>query len=39
MRRFLIAFGSAIAIVGWAFPTGAVGKSIGGVRLPAAGSW
>ena len=37
MRRFLVAFGLAMAIVGWAFPTGAVGKSIGG--CPPAGGW
>jgi hypothetical protein len=39
MRRFLVVFGLSMAIVGWAFPTGAAGKSFGGVRLKAIGSW
>ncbi len=37
MRRFLVALGLAVAIVGWAFPTGAVGKSIGG--CPSGDGW
>lgn len=37
MRRFLVTFGLSMAIVGWAFPTGAVGKSIGG--CPPGGGW
>jgi hypothetical protein len=37
MRRFLVVFGLSMAIVGWAFPTGAAGKSFGG--CPPEGHW
>jgi hypothetical protein len=37
MRRFLVALGLSMALVGWAFPTGAAGKSIGG--CPLGGGW